>query len=417
MKRKLLVPCFLNVAALSANASGYSHQEPLKLNVEEMPPVLTTTRTMTADLRETLPAPLPGISEHATRTKPHYTFIKDQTWVGIPIFLAGVVAKSEKKAFRQDYKNVHTNTRLITNFHSEADDYMQFVPMLGATALNIAGVEGRSDIFFKDTHLKRGELTTTHNIIENPSFFSISMGIGLGAKNLNFEVENLIDGMSTDNIDIKLQASTVVGAEGAYFFNKHIGVGGRLRVRSTPVKGWNEFMANAQNQTEEIINQYNTVDGFVNMVKDREFTIQSDHLTEFAGDVGIYFQLPLSKRLALGSKLLIGRSTMQELDLDAHFTGKIKDFHYDAIIKNGKLTEISNVKTEDSGKDYDFSKKTYTLKYDPYRYLETAIPLLTQLIELSGSSTDAQVYKRKRTCTHGLSAGRLPYHYKYEKKI
>jgi len=348
MKRKLLVPCFLIVATLSANASGYSHQEPLKLNVEEMPPVLTTTRTMTADLRETLPAPLPGISEHATRTKPHYTFIKDQTWVGIPIFLAGVAAKSEKKAFRQDYKNVHTNTRLITNFHSEADDYMQFVPMLGATALNIAGVEGRSDfsrylvsglmsytimaaivnpikystseirpdgstrnswpsghtatafvsatilhkeygltrspwysvagygiatttgvmrvlnnrhwisdvlsgagigilstelayglsdILFKDTHLKRGELTTTHNIIENPSFFSISMGVGLGAKNLNFEVENLIDGMSTDNIDIKLQASTVVGAEGAYFFNKHIGVGGRLRVRSTPVKG------------------------------------------------------------------------------------------------------------------------------------------------------------------------------------
>ncbi len=546
MKRKLLVPCFLIVAALSANASGYSHQEPLKLNVEEMPPVLTTTRTMTADLRETLPAPLPGISEYATRTKPHYTFIQDQTWVGIPLFLAGVVAKSEKKAFRQDYKNVHANTRLITNFHSEVDDYMQFVPMLGATALNLAGVEGRSDflrylasgamsyaimaaivnpikystseirpdgstrnswpsghtatafvsatilhkeygltrspwysvagygiatttgvmrvlnnrhwisdvlsgagigilstelayglsdILFKDTHLKRGELTTAHSIIDNPSFFSISMGIGLGSKNLNFEVENLTDGTSTDNIDIKLQASTVVGAEGAYFFNKHVGVGGRLRVRSSPVKGWNEFMVNAQKQAEEVINTYSKMGELASMVKEREFTIESDHLTEFAGDVGVYFQLPLSKRLALGSKLLIGRSTMQELDVDAHFTGEVKDFQYKVTIENGEVTDIINAEITNSDKtydvswdyltlggnnttkygtglsltyaykhnfswklfvDYDYSKKTYTMKYAPYKYLETAIPLLVKMGGLFGMSTEAQVYEKKK---------------------
>jgi hypothetical protein len=194
-------------------------------------------------------------------------------------------------------------------------------------------------------------------------------------------------------------------------------------------------MANAQNQTEERINQYKKMGELANMVKDREFTIQSDHLTEFAGDVGIYFQLPLSKRLALGSKLLIGRSTMQELDLDAHFTGEIKDFHYKAIIEDGEVTDITFDEISNSGKtydiswdyltlggnnttkygtglsltyaykhnfswklfiDYDYSKKTYTLKYDPDRYLETAIPLLVKMNNLLEMPTEAQVYEKKK---------------------
>ena len=31
-----------------------------------------------------------------------YSFMQDQTWGGIPLFLAGIIAKSEKTAFRQD---------------------------------------------------------------------------------------------------------------------------------------------------------------------------------------------------------------------------------------------------------------------------------------------------------------------------
>ena len=39
-------------------------------------------------------------------------------------------------------------------------------------------------------------------------------------------------------------------------------------------------------------------------------------------DLGVYFNLPLSNRFALGSKLLIGRSIMQELALDATISGQ-----------------------------------------------------------------------------------------------
>lgn len=78
-------------------------------------------------------------------TKP-YTFMQDQTWVGIPVFLAGLIAKSEKSAFRQDYNNPNTRIRLIKyNFHNEIDNYTQYVPLALTIGLHLGGVEGRSD--------------------------------------------------------------------------------------------------------------------------------------------------------------------------------------------------------------------------------------------------------------------------------
>ena len=53
-----------------------------------------------------------------------YTFLEDQTWVGIPVFVSGMIAKGEKEAFRQNYNNPNTKIRLIKyNFHSEIDNY------------------------------------------------------------------------------------------------------------------------------------------------------------------------------------------------------------------------------------------------------------------------------------------------------
>ena len=74
-----------------------------------------------------------------------YKFMDDQTWVGIPVFLAGLIAKSEKYAFRQDYNNPNTRIRLIKyNFHSEIDNYTQFSGIALTAGLKMAGVEGRS---------------------------------------------------------------------------------------------------------------------------------------------------------------------------------------------------------------------------------------------------------------------------------
>ena len=74
-----------------------------------------------------------------------YTFMQDQTWVGIPVFAAGWIIKGEKEAFRQNYKNENTKIRLIKyNFHTEIDNYTQFAGIGLTVGLKLAGVEGRS---------------------------------------------------------------------------------------------------------------------------------------------------------------------------------------------------------------------------------------------------------------------------------
>ena len=117
--------------------------------------------------------------------------------------------------------------------------------------------------------------------------------------------------------------------------------------------------------------------------------------------MGLYFNLPLSRRLALGSKLLIGRSVIQDLDVNAHFAGTALD---------GKATDLENLgfgdkydvswdyltvsgnntmkygtglsltyayKSNFSWKvfvDYDFTRKRYTMEYNPFEFLKKAWP-------------------------------------------
>ena len=60
------------------------------------------------------------------------------------------------------------------------------------------------DLLFKERGILRNNLEMD---IENPSFFNISMGLGLGSKTLDFE-----DQLGED---IEFRAATVVDAEGA----------------------------------------------------------------------------------------------------------------------------------------------------------------------------------------------------------
>jgi len=471
-----------------------------------------------------------------------YQVMDDLSFVGVPIFLAGIIAKSEKKAFRQDYRNVHANTRLITHFKTEIDNYTQYFGPAMVFGLKLAGVEGRStwprflastamsygimaafvngikytakemrpdgstanswpsghtatsfvgatllhheygmtrspwysiagygvatatgimrvlnnrhwvsdvmsgagigimstelayalsDIIFKDRGLLRGPLNSGGDIINNPSFFSISMGIGLGGKTIDFNKEDYVKPAKLednifadeeveeddetvsemDGINLKFQASTVFNVEGAYFFNKYVGVGGRLRVKSSPIKGWSNLLDQARGDISDMLKELGEDDDetFRDMITDYELNIESDHLTEFSFDLGGYFNFPLSSRFALGSKLLFGRSVMQDLDLDAKFTGNHKELTIDFIDNNPELIEVGfqntgeqytsswdflTVDASSSFKvgtgisltyaykdyyswrlfmDYDFTRKTYGLNYNPVGYLRDAI--------------------------------------------
>ena len=318
------------------------------------------------------------------------------------------------------------------------------------------------DLLFKQKGLLRNDLILDS---ENPSFFSISMGVGLGSKDLEFED-------SGDKRTIKFRAATVVDAEGAYFFNKYIGVGGRLRVRAQSAKDFGGFTDYAawedmyaweglretyqtlkpedypatSTEIENWVTYMNKIgydtDSEANWnanapVTDIYGTVKSDHITEFTGSVGVYFNLPLSKHFALGTKALIGRSITQELDIDGHAEGNRKDISYTMSLDNRPEKQIVGIPflsvdnleypnntgekwTEDweyltiGAKsstsfgtgisltyryksnfswrlycDYDYTRKNFTATYDPFHFMQEGVTVGTNvLMETVGNYED-----------------------------
>ena len=218
------------------------------------------------------------------------------------------------------------------------------------------------DLMFKGKGLLRNDMVMDS---EKPSFFSISMGVGLGGKDLDFEDQD-------ESMSLKFRAATVVDAEGAYFFNKYVGVGGRLRVRAQSAKDFGDFAGSVgvedlyvwealqpryqsafpgdylpgtsdENNYENLITYLRKV-GYMGEtesewnadapVTDCYGMVKSDHITEFTGSVGVYFNLPLGSHFSLGTKALIGRSITQELDIDGYAEGNQKDISYTMMLDN-----------------------------------------------------------------------------------
>ncbi len=494
-----------------ADTYNYKDMEPLKLEVPEMKAELGTVNNEEFDrsaLSLTAPAPKMDFAFFKSRTNPNtkaYKFMDDMTFVGVPLFIAGIIAKSEKNAFKQQ-----TRHSLVTKFKTGIDDYTQFFGPAAVVGLKLAGVEGRSDwprllasagmgygimalfvntikhtakemrpdgstanswpsghtatafvgatllhkeygltrspwysvagygvatatgvmrvlnnrhwisdvlsgaglgilsgelgyaicdLFFKGKGLLRNDIPGMANVIEHPSFFSISMGIGFGTRDFDFEMKKW--GWS-DDLHMKFRASTAVAAEGAYFFNPYIGVGGRLRVKSTPINGWDKVVDFGWEDMDAAFESLDTDEQEVlgKNIDNIDFVIESDHLTEFAGDLGVYFNLPLSNRFALGSKLLVGRSIMQELALDAKIAGQ----HYykendswdnptgDAFEHSWDYFTITGSNSNKFGTgisltyaykqnfswkvflDYDYTRKTYTMDYNVGGMYEALYP-------------------------------------------
>ena len=502
----------------TAYANDNENEREWKLESVEIEPRLTVTEKESLsfglnDNSNVNPEINRMATSNSTNVKP-YTFFQDQTYVGIPLFLAGVIAKSEKRSFRQNTADLrNSRTRLLTNFHSEIDNYTQFAPAVLALGLNVAGVEGRSnlgrfavssalaygimagivnpikygakemrpdgstrnsfpsghtatafvsatilhkeygltrspwysiagygvatatgvmrvlnnrhwvsdvlsgagigifstelaygisDIIFKGHGLKRGFLSDESYVVENPSFFSISMGMGLGTRNMTFSGEELgvfDEEFNTKDVNLKFGTATVVGAEGAYFFNKYIGVGGRLRIKSNPIKGWSQLASDEKSSILETIKGLKDVE-LQEWVEGFDIMVESDHITEFAGDLGLYFNFPLSSRFAIGTKALVGRSVIQDLEIRAHAWGKALDFSKIDDMKNAwgndydcdwDYMTVSGNNTMKVGTgvsltyayksnfsfkvflDYDYTKKNYTMEYSPNEFLKKAI--------------------------------------------
>ena len=532
---KLFLITMLLALSAQVNANNYLELKPIKMEVPEMKAELVNVSEINvglaelpemsievADKQEVNAAGMslnmnnsantwkPDFAFFKSRTKEGlkpYKFMDDMTFAGVPLFVAGIIAKSEKNAFKQQAKH-----SLVTSFKTGIDDYTQFFGPAAVVGLKLGGYEGRSDwprllasagmsyglmallvntikysakemrpdgtsanawpsghtatafvgatllhkeyglirspwfsvagygvatatgvmrvlnnrhwisdvlsgagigilstelgyalcdLMFKGKGLLRNDIPGMASVIDHPSFFSINMGIGLGSRNLDFDMK---DFGWADNMNLKFSASTAVSAEGAYFFNPYIGVGGRLRVKSTPIKGWNNIV---ERGWDDAVFFYTQDDGTLDpdveeALSDIDFVIESDHLTEFAADLGVYFNFPLSERFALGTKALIGRSIMQELSLEGRLSGNslIPDGEYKYHVDNNRpfssewdYFTVSGNNTMKYGTgisltyaykhnfswkvflDYDFTRKTYTMKYDTGGFFKDLFPV------------------------------------------
>jgi membrane-associated phospholipid phosphatase len=335
------------------------------------------------------------------------------------------------------------------------------------------------DLLFKGKGLLRNDMQMD---FENPSFFSISMGVGLGGKNIDFSLNDLQnkEKYNTDLYDleddgnserIEFRAATVVDAEGAYFFNKYVGVGGRFRVRAMSAKSfgkYNDIATDIPNDYWEgaFYDVYAQANQKLDMaaaniggapITNIGGVVKSDHLAEFTASAGLYFNIPLNQRLSLGTKFLIGRSFTQELDIDGFAEGNVKNINYALYVMNGKVYEDEEgryfVLSDPEGTnetystewnyltlgaksstsfgtgisltykyksnfswrlfcDYDYTKKSFELTYDPYAFMKNALTsnaydlLCNSLVSPYHALMDPVVYKKDKKMNYftvGLS--------------
>jgi membrane-associated phospholipid phosphatase len=366
--------------------------------------------------------------------------------------------------------------RVLNNRHWVSD-------VLSGAGIGIMSTEiayALSDVIFKGKGLLRNNLVLES---ENPSFFAISMGLGIGEKSIGFmgsDLQNkeLYDPMyyadDSDPDMIEFRSATVVDAEGAYFFNKYIGVGGRLRVRAMSAKSFGDYSDIAGYMGDvawaSISDLYIPRDAEVGPdhpyyqslgyntsgeqnpalapVTEIGGVVKSDHLAEFTGSVGLYFNLPISKRFSIGTKALIGRSITQELDIDGFAKGNVKDINYEITFRNGEVAQDASGKPmakidypvntgetyEDQWDfvtlgadnstsygtglsltyryksnfswrlfcDYDYTEKTFTLKYDPFHFLQKGLTSSAMALVQVGSETSSLLF---------------PMEYKHKKKM
>ena len=142
-----------------------------------------------------------------------------------------------------------------------------------------------ADLIFKDKGLKYQKETPRWEYGRKPSFFSTIAGV------------SFVVGENIKKDNLRIKPGCVVGVEGAYFPHKHIGVGMRATV------------------SENI------------MAKDDE--ILEDGLKTLSINAGSYFDVPLSSRWALSSKLLFG------YDL---YNNRSSWSNYNIITNNGSAT-------------------------------------------------------------------------------
>lgn len=175
-------------------------------------------------------------------------------------------------------------TRMVNNRHWLSD------VMTGA-AIGILSTElgyYLADLIFRDKGLHRSPaIDASFSKEDTPSFLGLYLGFNVPLSQYDL----------TPDITLKTSSGSTSGIEGAYFFNPYVGVGGRCTFSNVSV---------LLNETE---------------AQDKTFRFGTFH-------VGGYFSYPLSRRVAIGSKLLAGYTHYSALQLTDVFVPAKGGFSY-----------------------------------------------------------------------------------------
>ncbi len=132
-----------------------------------------------------------------------------------------------------------------------------------------------ADLIFRDKGLNRKEhFDVSFDKTAKPSFAGIYLGFSIPLSHYDIN----------DKLSYKTSSGSTSGIEGAYFFNPYIGVGGRMTFSDVAI-----YLKNDEEVSK---------------------TFRFSSL-----DAGCYFSYPLSSRIAIGSKAVIGYTQYSKLEL------------------------------------------------------------------------------------------------------
>ena len=183
------------------------------------------------------------------------------------------------------------------------------------------------DLIFKHRGIKHNLLSRNMpNLLSQPSFLSVGVQMGIGPNSLNCPPiyddydENMHPFAPGDEsgeshplgLQLYLGHSSSLNVECAYFMNKYIGFGGRIRATAIPVTA----TVNLDNGFEYDVK---TGQRGANIIKDyiRFAGVESNHIGMFDFNIGPYLAYPVNKNFGIGAKLLIGNRLTTDYRVDA----------------------------------------------------------------------------------------------------
>jgi len=195
--------------------------------------------------------------------------------------------------------------RMLNNRHWVSDVFAGAGIGIMSTELAYA----LTDMMFKKRGLVMEDRMGRTDLRQNPSFIAIQMGVGWGGQKLSMP-SSFSRFLGNRSELLRFSTTSVVGLEGAYFLTPNIGLGGEMKLTSHRIKGLNKHFSP---ENRALLPADNT-----------RFTIERNGISEFSAGGGVYFSLPLSARVALGSKLLVGKNSIRDISVNATKEGTVK---------------------------------------------------------------------------------------------